>query len=109
MSLTIGTEPIPLTKDDQGVIRVGSTRVTLDTVALAFGEGMTAEGIVEQYPSLRLADVYAVIAYILNHRADVDAYLREQDRRGAEVRREVEVKHPATGVRERLLSRQRQA
>ena len=57
MPLQVTAEPIPLAKDPDGVLRVGSTRVTLDTVVAAYREGMTPEGIVEQYPSLRLADL----------------------------------------------------
>jgi uncharacterized protein (DUF433 family) len=62
MSLAIGqTERLPLTADGQGVIRVAGTRVTLETVALAFERGATAEEIVQQYPTLGLADVYSVL------------------------------------------------
>ncbi len=62
MAFTINTEPVPLLTDKDGVVRVGGTRVTLDTVVAAFKEGATAEEIVQQYPSLELADVYAVIS-----------------------------------------------
>ncbi len=61
MSLAAATEFIPLTVDDDGVIRVGRTHVTLDTVITAFLDGATAEEIAQQYPSLDLADVYSVI------------------------------------------------
>lgn len=43
-SLLIAAEPIPLETDADGVVRVGETRVTLDTVVAAFKEGATAEG-----------------------------------------------------------------
>lgn len=56
-------ETLPLEMDAHGVIRVGKTRVTLDTVVAAFDEGATAEEIVQQYPTLLLADVYSVIGY----------------------------------------------
>lgn len=36
MSLTIVNEVLPLTVDVAGVVRVGGTRVTLDTVVAAF-------------------------------------------------------------------------
>src|SRR5215470_8610969 len=58
MVLAPTTEIIPLTVDAHGVLRVGNTRVTLDTVIAAFADGATAEEIVQQYPSLHLADVY---------------------------------------------------
>lgn len=89
----------------EGVVRVGETRVTLDTVVAAFLEGATAEEIAEQYPSLPLADIYAVIAYYLNHQAEVDAYLQERQRRAAEIRQEAERRFNPVGIRERLLAR----
>src|SRR5215470_11033971 len=107
MSLTVTTEPIPLESDADGVVRVGSTRVTLDTVVAAFREGMTPEGIVEQYPSLRLADVYSVIGYILSHPEEVEIYLRGRRSRAEEIRRENEARFDPVGVRDRLLARQR--
>ena len=63
MPFSIEPESIPLEIDANGVIRVGGTRITLDTIVAAFGQGATAEEITHQYPSLHLADVYAVIAY----------------------------------------------
>jgi uncharacterized protein (DUF433 family) len=108
MPLLVTADPVPLAADADGVVRVGSTRVTLDTVVAAFREGMTAEGIVEQYPSLQLADVYSVLGYVLRHREEVDAYLRERQRRADEVRRENEARFDPVGVRDRLLARRRQ-
>lgn len=90
------------------MIRVGKTRVRLDTVVYAFNEGYTAEEIVSQYPVLSLADVYAVIAYYLNHRATVDAYLQKRAEAAAQIRQEVEAKPEYRGLRERLLARRQQ-
>ena len=106
--MSVAPQPAPFTPDADGVMRVGSTRVTLDTVVAAFREGMTAEGIAEQYPSLRLADVYSAIAYFLNHTAEVDVYLREREQLAAAVRSESEGRTNAIGVRARLLARQAQ-
>src|SRR3954453_21340341 len=61
-------EPPPLRLDSNCVLRVGSTRVPLDTVIYAFNTGSTAEGIHEDYSSLELADIYLVIGYYLRHR-----------------------------------------
>ncbi|MFO0810447.1 MAG: DUF433 domain-containing protein [Gemmataceae bacterium] len=99
--------PVPLATDIDGVIRVGATRVALDTVVAAFREGMTAEGIAGQYPSLRLADVYSVIGYVLDHSAEVDEYLRTRHARAAEVRAATESRFDPAGVRDRLLARKR--
>lgn len=87
MILTIATETIPLVTDVDGVIRVGKTRMTLDTVISAFLDGATAEEITHQYPSLDLADVYLVIGYYLRRRAEVDAYLQRRREQAEKIRR----------------------
>lgn len=73
------TLTIPLRMDKDGAIRVGQTRVLLELVIHAYYEGETPEGIVERYPSLSTADVYAVIGYYLGNRNEIDAYVRQQD------------------------------
>ena len=105
MTLTINTEPVPLLTDKDGVVRVGGTRVTLDTVVAAFKEGATAEEIVQQYPSLELADVYAVISYYLRSHSEVEAYLQKRDKQAAEIRKQNEAQFDPHGIRERLLAR----
>jgi uncharacterized protein (DUF433 family) len=105
MSLAIASERLPLAEDADGVVRVGGTRVTLDAVVGAFNDGASAEDIVSMYPSLDLADVYAVIAYYLRRRADVDAYLRKREEDAAAVRAENEARFDPHGIRARLLAR----
>jgi uncharacterized protein (DUF433 family) len=105
MSFLIEADPIPLVEDVNGVVRVGETRVTLDTVVLAFQEGATAEEIVHQYPALDLADVYRVISYYLYRRADVEVYLRERAEMADRVHQENENHFDPQGMRDRLLSR----
>lgn len=98
-------ETIPLQMGSDGVVRVASTRVTLDSVAQAFAEGATAEEITRQYPSLSLADVYSVIAYLLRHAEEVDKYLSERALQRELTHQRVEAATDAAGIRERLLSR----
>lgn len=104
-NLVIAAEPIPLAADADGVVRVSGTRVTLDTIVAAFQEGATAEEIVYQYPSLRLADVYAVIAYYLQRRPEVDAYVSQRLEQANEAREQNEARFDPHGIRERLLAR----
>ncbi|MBI4506290.1 MAG: DUF433 domain-containing protein [Chloroflexi bacterium] len=103
--LSIETEPVPLAVGRDGVIRIRGSRVTLDTIVAAFRLGSTAEEILHQYPSLKLADIYAVIAYYLRHEADVDTYLRQRQEQAQRVRAQSEARFDRTGVRERLLAR----
>lgn len=105
MTLTIAIEPVPLEVNIDGVVRVGKTRVTLDTVVTVFLEGATAEEIGEQYTSLQLSDIYSVIGYYLKHKVEVDAYLLERQRQAAVIRQEVEQRFNPVGIRERLLAR----
>jgi uncharacterized protein (DUF433 family) len=105
-ALAIPPEPAPLTTDSAGVVRVLGTRVTLDTVVAAFQEGATPEEIASQYPSLDLGDVYAVIAYYLRHRDEVERYLARRQEEAAAIRRENETRFEPSGIRARLLARQ---
>jgi uncharacterized protein (DUF433 family) len=104
-TLMIEAKPVPLEVDADGVARVGGTRVTLDTVVAAFREGATAEEIVYQYPSLDLADVYAVIGYYLQRRSDVETYLRQRQQQSDEARGQNETRFDPRDIRERLLAR----
>ena len=103
----ISTDSPPLRKDGDGVIRVGGTRVSLDSVVSAFLLGSTPEEIVQQYPSLDLADTYTAVAYYLNHRDEVDGYLRDRRTQREHIREEVEARFNPQGVRDRLLSRRK--
>ncbi len=106
MNLVIASEPVPLETNVDGVVQVGKTRVTLDTVVAAFKQGMTAEEIVYRYPSLKLADVYATIAFYLNHQQEVETYLQQRQKQAQEVRKMNEAKFDPQGLRDRLLARQ---
>ena len=105
MILATTTEVIPLVTDANGVVRIGGTRVTLDTVIAAFADGATAEEIVQQYPVLNLADVYSVVGYYLRRPSDVDAYLQDRQRHSETVRSQNETRFDPQGVRARLVAR----
>jgi uncharacterized protein (DUF433 family) len=65
--------------DSQGVLRVGSLDVSLDSVVVAFQEGHSPETIQQLYPALSLEEVYGAVAYYLGNRNDVDQYLKRQE------------------------------
>lgn len=106
MSLTIKNEPVPLATDPDGVMRVGGTRVTLDTVIAAFTQGAAAEEIVYRYPTLNLADVYAVISFYLRRKPEVEEYLKQREKTAEKVRRENQARFDSEDIRNRLLARQ---
>jgi uncharacterized protein (DUF433 family) len=72
--------------DEHGVMRVGRTRVMLDSVVIAFQEGHSPEAILEQYPALSLEEIYGAIAFYLANRDAVDAYLERQQQLWDELR-----------------------
>lgn len=104
MTLAIEAQSPPLQSDRNGVVRVGGTRVTLDSVVHAFNEGNTAEEIVSHFPALRLADVYAVISYYLDNRDAVREYLQQQEAAAEDVWRDIESSSDYQIFRERLLA-----
>ncbi len=107
MSPATAAEPVPLTIDSDGVIRVEGTRVTLDTVISAYRRGDTPEQIAQDYSSLQAADIYAVIAYYLRHQGEVMAYLDRRQQQAEAVRQQFQALFPSAGLRERLQSRLR--
>ena len=105
MSLAVAAEAMPFTTDADGIVRIGGTRVTLDTLVAAFADGLTAEAIVEQYPSLSLGDVYTSLGYYLRHGNEVNAYLQARRQQSLQIRHENEARFGPVGIRDRLLAR----
>jgi uncharacterized protein (DUF433 family) len=96
---------VPLRMDDGDVIRIGSTRVTLQAVIADFHRGASPEEIAHHYSALNLSDVYLVVGYYLQNRAEIDEYVQQQRQRAEEARRVYEADHPNDPLRERLLAR----
>jgi uncharacterized protein (DUF433 family) len=97
---------VPLRTDQDGVIRVGQTRVTLLTIVARHQAGDSPEDIHRGFPTVDLGDIYAVIAYYLAHREAVDEYIRQVELESEEIRRKFEAlpsSKPLT--REMLLAR----
>ena len=107
MNLTINIEAdsVPLRLESSGTVRVGQTRVTLDSLVATYESGSTPEEIQEQFPTLVLADIYWVIGYYLAHRFEVDAYLASRRAQADEIQRQYEELHDPNGIKERLLAR----
>src|SRR5437899_1844915 len=87
-------EAMPVQMDEDRVYRVGSTRVSLDSVVHAFNQGCTAEAIRNKFPTLELGDVYAAIGYYLNHQTEVNDYLLQRRSEADELREKIEALCP---------------
>jgi len=103
MATTVGTIPNAV-RLEEGVYKVGDTRVSLDTVVYHFNKGADAAEIQSSYDSMSLAQVHAAIAYYLHNKAKVDEYLVKQEVRKAKIRKELE-KYSKPGMRKILLAR----
>ncbi len=89
---TLPTEPlmVPFQLDEYGTYRVGNTRIPLERVIECYGRGDSAADIVVSFQDLRLADVFAVLSYYLNHEEEVQEYCRRQKDAGTEVMARIE-------------------
>lgn len=85
----------------EGNYYVAGTRISLDSIVLAFRRGESPETICQNFELLRLEEVYGAIAYYLANQADIDAYLIRQNEKWEEGRRSAEPL-PAD-LRERLM------
>ncbi len=104
------TMTVPLLADDDGAIRVGKTRVLLELVIHAYYAGETPEGIVESYPALSAADVYAVIGYYLANREEIDTYVHQRDAQVDQLLQDMDANLPPSSraLRTRLHAYQQQ-
>jgi len=102
MQLALESEIPPLREDAHGVIRIGRTRVTLESLVALFEQGATAEEIALRFEALDLHEVYATLSYYLGHRQRIQEYLQRQRQASKRARREAERRSPTAQVRERL-------
>ena len=107
MARTLEPLTLPLVEDEHGILRMTKSRVTVDVILYDFQSGLTAEEIALNYPTVTLADIYAVLSYYLSHREELDLYLATQERRSEAKRQEVFQRSPQADLRERLRTRLR--
>ena len=106
MSFTPQVEAPPLTDDGTGGLRVGDSRVLLEIVIEAFQDGATAETIVQRFPTATLADVYAVIAYYLRHKEEIEEYLAARRKQAEAIWRKIDAgQKDLSEIRARLRAR----
>ena len=106
MNMLLQPIAVPLFDDGEGGLRVNGTRVLLERIVHAFEDGATPEGIVQSYDNLQLADVYAVLAWYLRHKTEVEEHLRKRVATADAIRQTIEAKQPdRAALRARLTAR----
>jgi len=104
MATTVGTIPKPVRLVEGGTLRVGNTRVSLDSVVYAYNRGDDAAAIQYAFDTLSLAEIHAAIAYYLHNKKEVDKYLAKRAA-DFEKRRAEDRARPDHITREMLLAR----
>lgn len=114
MNVILEAIPVPLHDDGHGGLRVGQTRVSLESVWSLHQQGASAAEIVQAFDILQAADVHAVLAWALRHREEVDAYLSRRDEQAAQIRRKLEeagvtpTRQESATLKEKLEARRQQ-
>jgi len=62
-----------------GAPRIAGTRIRVSQIVLMTEQGMSADEIAANLPHLSLSQVYAALSYYHDHRAQIDAEIREAD------------------------------
>jgi len=107
MTLTLIAEPPPLAMDDQGSVRVAGTRVLLELIVRDQRRGLSPEQIAERYETIDVPTAYAVVAYYLKHKSEVDAYVARREIEAEDLRRKIEANLPPAPTKQELLSRRK--
>lgn len=86
--VTLKADPLPLVRDTTGVIRVGGTRVSLDSLLASYLAGASIDDLRAGFPELSLYEIHTSIAYYHKHLDEVRRSLdsRRQQAEAAETR-----------------------
>jgi uncharacterized protein (DUF433 family) len=74
---------------------VAGTRISLDSVVVAFLRGESPEGIAESFPALDMENIFGALSFYLANRNLVDEYLRKGDQEFDALREEARRQSPA--------------
>ena len=77
-----------------GAYWIAGTRVSLDSVVIAFLRGVSPESIAQSFLVLSLEEVFGAMAFYLAHQADVDTYLRQNEKEFETLREKARIANP---------------
>ena len=108
MKLTFDELRVPLTLHPRGTVRVGKTKVALESIIVSYRGGYTPQDIKRQYPDLNMGDIYLVIGYYLQCKEEVDQYMKEWEEDWDQFEEEMLAQPGAREFYEQLWERVRQ-
>ncbi|MCU0466788.1 MAG: DUF433 domain-containing protein [Anaerolineae bacterium] len=103
MTFPIQTLTVPFEADEAGGFKIKGTRIPIDNILLAYQRGQTPEQIVQDFDVLRLTDVYATIAYYLQNREEVEAYLARRQAEEEVIKQEILAQPHMVMLREKWM------
>jgi uncharacterized protein (DUF433 family) len=95
-----------LAQDPDGHIHVAGHRIGLQDLVYYYNEGHSPEALQDMFSTLSLANIHKVIAFYLDHRAEVDAYVTTCEAEMERQRAAVAHGPDAAELRRRLAARQ---
>lgn len=99
---------VPLTRSEDGSVRVTGSRVTLDTLVAVFKRGNSAEQVQDGFPSLSLSQISAVLAWYLKHQTEVERYIEKRQAGAGALRTSIEEEPRYKQLRETIRKRRQQ-
>jgi len=70
----------PYVEERNGGLYAAGTGVSLDSIVIRFQQGASPQRIVQSFPTLKLSQVYGVIAYYLENEPTISDYVAEGER-----------------------------
>jgi uncharacterized protein (DUF433 family) len=102
VTLELIADPPVLERWDDGSIRVAGSRTPFDRFVVAVRAGESMAELEETFPSLSASTLHRLMAYYLDHRAEVDAWYQKLAAQAEARRAEWEKSHPTDEWRRRL-------
>lgn len=100
---------LPLTRWQDGSIRIGTTRVLLELLIHAYNEGRSPEEIAISYPTLKLSEVYGAITYYLENQMQINAYIAQREQEAEALWDTIEADPQQKQLRAKLIARLNQS
>ena len=104
-TLELAAETPVLEKWKDGSIRVAGSRTPFDRFVELARAGESLDEMQEIFPSLSRATLHRLMAYYLDHRAEVDAWFEKLSAEAEELYAWFEERYPTAELRKRLKAR----
>ncbi|MGE0599317.1 MAG: DUF433 domain-containing protein [Dehalococcoidia bacterium] len=98
-SIDIGTLIVSTPGVVGGSPRIAGSRISVKHIAQCFNDGLSPAEMIEQFPSIDLAGVYAAITYYIANREAVDLDIEDENREVEQFIREFPEGHGPRTIR----------